>query len=255
MSWRAGILLTSLALAGITLSAQENFRGPDGGTTTHVGGVELMAVPGKPFSGKSNIEWTRTLEDGSTITRHLQANLARDNEGRMYRERHDFAPLTADPATPVHEIHIYDPVTHSQTLCTVHTRLCVVTNYFPQTFFDARPEGAFANNTRFLARENLGSDTLEGQGVTGTRETITVNAGVEGNSRPLVSSKEFWYSAQLQTNVMVTRISPVTGKEVVWLSDVSLSEPNPELFKVPIGYTVRDARVPVKGLVVTPTRQ
>jgi hypothetical protein len=243
------ILLASLAIVSTSMYAQDAARGPDGGTTTHVGGVELLAVPDKPFSGKSNIEWTRTLEDGSIITTHLQANLARDAQGRMYRERHSFVPLTADPATPFNEIHLYDPVTRSQTLCNVHTKACVITNYFPETSFEARPEGPFANNTRFLARETLGSDTLEGQTVVGTRETVTINQGVVGNNRPLVSTREFWYSAQLQTNVMVTRQAPTTGKQVVWLSDVSLSEPNPELFKVPAGYTVRDARVPVTGAV------
>jgi len=247
----AFLLLASVAIASTILHAQEALRGPDGGTTTHVGGVELLAVPDKPFSGKSNIEWTRTLEDGSVIITHLQANLARDAQGRMYRERHSFVPLTADPASPVNEIHLYDPVTRSQTLCNVHTKACVITNYFPETSFYLRPEGPFANNTRSLARESLGSDKLEGQTVIGTRETLTVNQGVVGNNRPLVSTREFWFSAELQTNVMVTRLAPTTGKQVVWLSDISLSEPDPELFRVPAGYTVRDARLPVHEAVLS----
>jgi hypothetical protein len=238
------ILVAVSALAAGNLQAQDTPRGPDGGTTTRVSGVELLAVPDLPFSGNSNIEWTRMLEDGSQVTVHLQANLARDNRGRIYRERRSFVPVSSAGPGRLNEIHIYDPVARTQTLCNVTTFLCVRRSYTPLTFFNARPIGWTRDNASFLARESLGSDQIEGQNVSGTIETTTINIGVLGNDRALVSTREFWYSAELQTNLAVTRNDPREGRQVIRLTGLSLSEPNPELFKVPIGYTVIDERVP-----------
>jgi hypothetical protein len=83
---------------------------------------------------------------------------------------------------------------------------------------------------------------MEGLDVIGTRESLTVNAGVVGNERALVTTKEFWYSPDLQTNLSITRNDPREGKQVVQLSSVSKSEPQSQLFEVPAGFTVQDAR-------------
>ena len=57
----------------------------------------------------------------------------------------------------------------------------------------------------------------------GTRETLTINPGVAGNEQPLVSTREFWYSPDLLTNLAVTRKDPVEGLQVVRLRNVSRS--------------------------------
>jgi hypothetical protein len=229
-----------LALLAASIAAQEPARGPDASASTRVPGILLLAIPGKPLSGVDNIEWTRTLEDGSTITTHTTANLARDSQGRIYRENHHFVPL--DKKSPLYQVHIYDPVNHSQTYCSTTNFQCVITDYRPQTFFETRPTGPFDNGDRSLAREVLGSQVMEGVYVSGTRETVTINPGVLGNDRPLNSTREFWYSDELETNLSVTRIDPREGKQVIWISNLSLTEPEAHLFDIPIGYTVRDIR-------------
>jgi hypothetical protein len=236
--------LAGFALIFGALVAQEPSRGPDGGTTYHVSGVELLAIPGKPFSAKTSTEWTRTLADGSTMTTYLEANLARDSHGRIYRERHSFVPANSGRKSPLNEIHLYDPLTRTQALCSVRAMECVLTDYFPMTFFENRPTGTNASGTRSLTRESLGSDTIEGLYVIGTRETTTINPGVVGNEQAIVSTREFWYSEELQTNLAVTRIDPREGKQVIRLSNISQAEPDPHIFEIPIGYTVRDARAP-----------
>jgi hypothetical protein len=235
-------LMAGFALILGAVAAQEAERGPDGGTSTHVSGVELLAIPGKPFSAKTTTEWTRTLADGSTMTTRLEANLARDSRGRIYRERHSFVPANSDRKSPLNEVHIYDPRTLSQALCSVRTMECVLTDYFPMTFFETRAAGPNSDGTRTLTRESLGSDTMEGLYVTGTRETTTISPGVLGNEQAMVSTREFWYSEQLQTNLAVTRIDPREGKQVIRLSNLSLAEPDAQLFDLPMGYSVRDMR-------------
>jgi hypothetical protein len=232
--------LAGLAFIAASVAAQEPDRGPDASASTHVPGIILLAIPGKPFSGIDNIEWTRTLADGSTITTHTTAKLARDSYGRVYRENHRFAPL--DKPSPRYQIHIYDPVNHSQISCSTTAFRCVITNYLPQTFFKTMPTGSFDNGNRFLARENLGPQVIEGIYTNGTLETVTINPGVLGNDSPLVSTPEFWYSGELEINLSVTRIDPREGKQVIWISNLSLAEQDAHLFDIPPGYTVRDLR-------------
>jgi hypothetical protein len=233
-------LLVGLALLACGLQAQAPSRAPDGGTTYRVDGVDLLPLPGMPLTGKSSIEWTRTLEDGGTITVHLEANLARDNAGRMYRERRSFVPVGSDQQPRLTAILLFDPAARTRTECTVGTKKCVVTDYLPRRQFAMQPAGPFANGTRTLTREDLGQDTISGMSVTGTRETTTINAGVVGNERPLVTTREFWYAASIRTNLAVTRDDPREGKQVIRLTDLSLAEPDPRMFEIPEGYTVFD---------------
>ncbi|MGA2809369.1 MAG: hypothetical protein ABSE87_14670 [Terracidiphilus sp.] len=246
MRRNALISLAGIALMAVGLAAQEPLRGPDGGTSTRVSGVELLAIPGKPFSAKSSTEWTRTLPDGSTIMTRLEANLARDSRGRIYRERHSFVAANSGRPSPLNEIHIYDPLSRTQALCSIRTMECVLSDYYPRTFFDTPVTGLNSAGTRSLARESIGSDTIEGLYVTGIRETTTINAGVVGNEQPLVSTREFWFSEELQTNLAVTRDDPREGKQVIRLSNLSRAEPDPHIFEIPIGYTVRDTRAPTR---------
>jgi hypothetical protein len=225
-----------------SLATQEPSRGPDGHSRTSVPGVEVLAIPGRPFTAKTTTEWTRTLEDGSTITMRLDAVIARDRQGRVYRENHTFVPLNSKGPAPLYQIHLYDPVSRSQLRCDGRVYECLLSEYKPKTYFDATPEGSYENDTRTLTRAQLGSDTIEGIHVTGTRETWTTLPGAAGNESPIVSTREYWYSEELQTNLAVTRIDPGTGKQVIRLSQISRDEPDPHLWDAPIGFKVLDTR-------------
>jgi len=229
-------------LFALSLAAQEPSRGPDGGTSIHVSGIEVLAIPDKPFSATDTIEWTRTLEDGSTINLHLDAAMARDSRGRVYRENHNFVPVGSKDQAPLYEIHLYDPVSRSQLLCNGRVYRCILSDFTPRTFFDATPEGTYDHGTRTLTRESLGSSVIEGLYVIGTREITTLVAGAAGNVRPIVATREYWYSDELQINLAVTRIDPGSGKQVIRVSHIVRGDPDPHLWDVPIGFKVRDAR-------------
>jgi hypothetical protein len=241
---RFALLAVSLLLA-CTLAAQESdeaLRGPDGGTRFRVHGIQIPPATARPFSGRDNIEWTRNLEDGSVVTTHLFATLARDSQGRIYREHVTFVPANSDQQSRRIDMVLLDPVAHTGTTCIIATRRCDITSYYAPTSFTPPPAGTFDNGKRSLARENLGSDVMDGLNVVGTRETITINAGVVGNSQPLVTTREFWYSPDLQVNLEVTRKDPREGTQVIHVVDLSRSEPDPAMFQVPAGYVVHDLR-------------
>jgi hypothetical protein len=239
------LLAASLILSCTLLVAQdsdEQFRGPDRGTSIRVHGIEILPNAGKPFSGRDHIEWTRTLEDGSVVTMHLDAFLARDGQGRIYREHVNFVPANSNRPSRRREFDLLDPVAHTRTVCITATRHCTITGYNASTSFTPTPAGPLAKDTRYLSRESLGAGVVDDLNAIGTRETLTINAGVVGNTQPLVATKEFWFSPDLQVNLSVTRKDPREGTQVIHVEDLSRSEPEPGIFQVPHGFVVQDIR-------------
>jgi hypothetical protein len=237
-------LLVGSLLFACTLAAQESSepsRGPDGGTRFRVAGIEVLPVAGKPFTGHDTIEWTRNLEDGTVVTTHLEAVVARDSQGRIYRERRTFVPVnTPAQQSQLVEIIFLDPAAHTRTTCTVATRHCAVTGYFARASYAPPQAGPLANGTRYLSRESLGANVVDDLDVVGTRETLAIDAGAVGNNRPLVATREFWYSPDLQTNLSVTRKDPREGTQVIRLVDLSRTEPDPALFQLPPGFSMQE---------------
>jgi len=235
-------LLAASVLIGCTLAAQEATepsRGPDGDTRIRVAGIEILPAAGKPFSGRDNIEWTRSLEDGSVVKTHLYATLARDSQGRIYRERRKFVPVDSKQESEQIEIILLDPVAHTRTNCVVATHGCTIADYHASASFTPKPAGPIDNGTRYLTRESLGSDVIDGLNVIGTRETISINPGAVGNSQPLVTTREFWYSPDLQVNLSVTRKDPREGTQFIQVVDLSRAEPDSAMFQIPAGFVVQ----------------
>ena len=239
-------LLLASFLFCVPLAAQDSddepSRGPDGGTHYFVDGISVRPLTGKPFSGRSTTEWTRTLEDGTVVTTHLLTVIARDSQGRIYREGHKFVPANSNEQSKLYRFKISDPLTHTRTTCYVATHRCEVTEYQAPTKFVPRSPGPFDNGKRTLTRESLGNDVTDGINVVGSRETLTINAGVVGNSQPLVTTREFWYSPDLQVNLSITRKDPRDGTQVIHVSELSRSDPDPALFKVPDGYVIEGSK-------------
>jgi hypothetical protein len=249
MKLRALLFLVVSALLTCSLTAQESTetsRGPDGGTRVHVTGIQVLPVTGKPFSGRDSIEWTRTLEDGSVVTTHLTAIVARDSQGRIRRERTTFVPADSNEQSKPMEMIILDPLEHTRTTCSIASRQCTVTDYSTALKFTPVPAGPLDNGKRHLTRESLGTDTVDDLNVVGTRETLTINAGVIGNNQPVVTTREFWYSSDLEINLSVTRKDPREGTQVIQLIDLSRDEPDPSLFQIPSDFAIEDLRTAAK---------
>lgn len=90
------------------------------------------------------------------------------------------------------------------------------------------------------ATEDLGTQTLEGLKVTGTRTTITIPAGAEGNEQPMQIVDERWYSPELQTNIKTVHSDPRMGQTVFAVTNVSRTNPDASLFQIPADYQVTE---------------
>jgi hypothetical protein len=97
-------------------------------------------------------------------------------------------------------------------------------------------DNEFANATT----EDLGSQTMQGITVTGTRTTRTIPKGQIGNDAPIAIVTDVWTSPELGTVVSSRRTDPRMGSQTFQLTDISRSEPDPSLFTVPAGFTVTD---------------
>jgi hypothetical protein len=63
-----------------------------------------------------------------------------------------------------------------------------------------------------------------------------------GNDQPLTAINETWQSRELAINLLSIRTGPMIGKQNFTITDLSVVEPDPELFKLPAGYEIRDMR-------------
>jgi hypothetical protein len=243
------LLVAPAFLAGSALAQNRPSLGPDGNTQVRVSihGITILPVAGRPFSGSDSVEWTRVLEDGTLVAMHNDAKLARDGQGRIYRENVTRFPSNSGQKSRVKEIIIYDPVAHTRTECSIAVRHCSVTGYQSPASLASQPARLAYEGKGNLSREDLGTETIDGLTVVGTRDTLTISPGAEGNNQPLLTSEESWYSPELEVNLSVTRKDPREGTVVIHVVDLSRSEPDPVLFQVPTGFAVEDHRQSAKS--------
>jgi hypothetical protein len=152
-----------------------------------------------------------------------------------------FVPINSGQSSWRREFDLLDPVNHTRTACMTATRRCTVTNYRVPLAI-TRPPGVFDDGNRILVRESLGNDVIDGLNVIGSRDTVTIAAGAAGNSKPLVSTREFWYSPDLEINLSTLRKDSREGTQSIQVVDLSRSDPDPATFMIPANYLIEDIR-------------
>lgn len=117
----------------------------------------------------------------------------------------------------------------------------------PAPFAPSRGQTMFATVTGTLGEppdvetEDLGEQVLEGVLARGKRTKQTIAAGAIGNERPIVIEHEEWYAEPLEAVVLRRDFDPRFGETTYRLINVDRSEPPPDLFAVPPGYTLEEA--------------
>jgi hypothetical protein len=215
------------------------FGGPHGSKT----------VTGAPFTASAVSESKRTLADGTKISQKVQSTLYRDAQGRVRKETTlpTIGPLAAS-GTPKSLVFIRDPVAGTGYLLDANNKIA---HKLPQ-----RPQKAADDSTRSdtpgkawaghagganVAKESLGSQTINGIVADGTRYTRTIPAGHMGNDKPVTIVNEEWYSPDLQIIVQSKRSDPFVGETTYNVTNIQRSAPAAALFTVPSDYTVKDA--------------
>ena len=243
-------LLLLAVLSSAILSAQtqtpnteDALHAPDGGAREMIMSITLTPLAGAPFEATVNTQWTKHLPDGSTSVLTNHRFVARDGQGRIYQERRTFVPEGSDREPRVRLIEISSPVTHTKYFCAPSLSSCELQSYDAPVAEAIVPVGPIGDGKRDLSRASLGTKTIEGVEVIGTRETITIAPGsAMGNTAPVEQTKEFWYSPKLGINLQVTRLDPLHGDQVFTVSDIKLGEPDSRLFVLPASCKITDLR-------------
>ena len=219
--------------------------------------MAMRDITDAPYSGELVFEHTQTLADGTPVTEQEHGQVTyRDSLGRTRTERAFTIPEDSD----IRIVQITDPVERLQyTLDPVnkiaHRAKWTVQN--PSIATTPSPAGGAVAIARFASlppgelrtlaesaplplptvpqpnraevpREWLGTQTIEGLAVNGTRMTSAL------------STTELWMSPELQVMVLSKHHDPKTGDSIVRLTNITRAEPDPTLFRVSSDYQIVD---------------
>lgn len=207
-------------------------------------------VTGAPFSATISTQTTQVLADGNHIQRTTTGIIARDSQGRTRRDM-TLAAIgawgTSGQAAP-HVVFINDSVAGTRYILQPDQKIARKMQWrsrgkrrgaelSPQGDVQFGPAGrGRADN---VTTTSLGIQTINAVQAEGTRTTRTIPAGAIGNANPIVITNERWYSAELQTVVMIKRSDPFMGETIFQLTNIQKQEPDASLFHVPSDYTVK----------------
>lgn len=281
----AWIFILAAASASGALAQDGNvfYQASDGMNVTAraiKGGRLFSPVTGAPYSATITNEMTQTLGDGTHIVQKMNGNVARDSEGRTRQD----APLPTignlSAANAPHIVFLQDPVvqvSYTLDLTNKTAQKMPVPPPLPSgTSMGAMASGAAAAGPVFVTRmesgtstepipqqtigmqkviasddptqvttEDLGSQTMEGVTVSGTRATRVIPAGQIGNDAPISVVTEVWTSPELKTVVYSKRSDPRIGVQTFQLTNIVRAEPDASLFIVPADFKVVDGPQPI----------
>lgn len=210
--------------AGAPMAGSMSFNpSPSGGTP----------VINAPFRDDEFSEQRQMLADGTQIYhKFLLRHVVRDGQGRV---RTDRPMVMADDAPMVVEID--DVVAGVQ--YTLDLQKKVAHRYVvPGGVAVAARAASTATGPVSGKVEDLGSQVMAGVAAEGRRSNLTVPADAEGNDRPMTVTSESWVSQELKITLYTKVTDPRSGDTIFRVENLNRQEPDPELFRVPPGFTV-----------------
>jgi hypothetical protein len=249
--------VVALVLAALPAGAQSSSAGGEKKEIIANGGVRssLLAAPviGQPYSATVVHQTNRKLADGTTISEKGHHFAARDSQGRVRVETRMAKGKNGEQDTVM--VFVSDPVAHTITTWIAGPKIENKTASVvkvpaerkqeiaaqPRVVSDSRPQPV-------VTTENLGTVMLQGLPVTDMRTTTIVPVGRAGNDAPITKTYESWTSEDLKLVLKQRSEDPRVGVTIVELDQFSRAEPDPKLFRVPPGYTVKTVLESLKEL-------
>jgi len=224
-----------------------------------VGAFGGKVVTNAPFSAQVMRETIQVLSDGTRVDQKETDSIARDSVGRTRQEitLPAIGPLAASGQAP-HIAFIRDPAAGKD--YTIY-----IMNEDKKTVIAfSHPAGASEPGRRLMKQKmnsgenpnvqtvSLGTKTMDGLTVQGTRRIRTIPVGQIGNDKPIVITRDEWYSPDLQMVISSTRSDPRFGTTTYQLANINRADPPQSLFMVPPDYTVTPGGMMKHKFVVKP---
>jgi len=220
----------------------------DGGTRQVLESIVIPPKANAPFFATLHTDWVRGSPESGTVTLVNTRRIARDASGRIYQERWILVPKNGNVKSRMNAIQISDPSAHTLYTCMllITPKVCTLTSYSPSTStvynVTGVPVGPLPNDTGYVTREDIGHQVILGVDTAGTRETVTYNPGAIGNDEKISLMREYWYADQVGINLLSKRTDPSFGTQIFTITEISLAEPDAELFELPKDFQVVDHR-------------
>ena len=237
----------------LVLSGVSSGGGEAGGFVYH----EVMRggefVKGAPYTATAVTKTTQMLVDGNRIVNRSTALLARDSEGRTWREESvdHFGTVAVERARLV---FIMDPVAKTQTILNLDDHTATVTKFEAAKVITIEQKRLAADTGKPPAKsqvdvkqDTLGVDTIEGISCDHLLTKETVPGGSIGNERAIVITSDTCASPDLHLLLLRKRNDPRFGTSVYQLKDINRGEPAPTLFQVPAGFKVVETTAPLRN--------
>jgi hypothetical protein len=222
-------------------------------------GHGVNSIVGAPFLATAEIRFEQKLSDGNAVRSYARFHLARNNKGMTRSEGPLRCFKDVDGTTKLaYSIRTYDPEQKLFRDWSVYGDMVgwrdrvIHTSHYPEsvapepsaenTLKQQRSTAAAQWSASEYKTENLGSKTMFGVSVQGTRMIRTIPAGKEGNEIEMVVIDEHWWSQELQQDLLVTHDDPRTGKSTYEIEELMFGEPDPSLFVAPEGYSIEPTR-------------
>lgn len=202
-----------------------------------------IPVLGFPIVADQTVTTTQHLANGTVLRSKVLGHQYRSATGVERFE--GAAAATADEPSPTTLIYILDRSKHSAVLLNTKQRTATVqklaSNASVSVKFlplpQARGQTAKASD---LVTTDLGKQSRGVMALVGRRVTGTIPAGKMGNDEPLVFTTDVWVCPQLKLLVEETEHNPFSGERVSEITNIHEEEPDPKLFDIPEGYTIRE---------------
>jgi hypothetical protein len=220
---------------------------PDyGGVRTEVPGIWLTPVANSPFSASVDILTHEKLPDGTERIRTSSNHIARSASGRIYNERRMLVPVTFKGQSPLLGAHTYDPGNHLSVMLEPRTHLAkqVILAHPAPVIPGYAPLKVNSNPGPNRTEEEIGSQIFQGFTLQGIRKTLTIAAAASDTGKPLVVTDEYWFSPELSIYMIIKHNDPRTGEQLVTVSKVERTEPDPAIFAIPATFKVVDETPP-----------
>ncbi|MBX7172287.1 MAG: hypothetical protein K1X72_15075 [Pyrinomonadaceae bacterium] len=107
-----------------------------------------------------------------------------------------------------------------------------------ESLFDKPKTREVVIESDYVKTESLGTKTIEGVEVVGSRIIHGINAGSIGNEKPIEIVYERWFSNELQLIIFSKYYDPRYGEQTYRLTNLSRNNPEKSLFEVPKDYKI-----------------
>jgi tetratricopeptide (TPR) repeat protein len=234
-----GQFLALLALVAVSHAAHGQV------SITIMNGKPEKPVVGLPFTADQSVRNVQHLANGMSITREIKGHIYRSADGV---ERYDGTIPSTDPASPDPTTQIYVLDRTKRTALLLNSKLKTATvQHLPVdatvtiSFLPLQSQVQYRQiKPENVTTTDLGKQTQDMRELVGKRITGTIPAGKLGNDQPLQVVTEVWVAQQEKLIVKEVEQNPLSGERTFELSNIRSEEPDPALFQIPEGYTIKE---------------